>query len=93
MITSYYAHGTIDELDSIMCDLKKHLFILAIKLKYAIAIKDSTIYSIIENGCLQKTKRFEKDAELEEKLNRQDVLSFTELKELKDRNYEKFKSL
>lgn len=93
MIMSYYAHGTIDDTDSIMCDLKKHLFILAIKLKYAIAIKDSTIYSIIENGCLQKTKRFEKDAELEEKLNRQDVLSFTELKELKDRNYEKFKSL
>ncbi|HBG32482.1 MAG TPA: hypothetical protein DDW82_01885 [Acholeplasmataceae bacterium] len=94
MITSYYAHGKIDEMDSVMCDLKRHLFKLAIKFKYIISSQNECIYRAIMNGCIEKMNRFSEDKELKEALdNPLNHYSFTELKKIKDTSKENFMKL
>ncbi|MFH0766520.1 MAG: SPASM domain-containing protein [Bacillota bacterium] len=87
MITSYYAHGKIDELDLIMCDLKRHLFSSAIKFKFAIALQNEEIYETLMNGCIEKVNRFKEDEELKRVLLQSKAkYTFTELKTIKDNN-------
>jgi len=91
MITSYYAHGKIDELDSVMCDLKRHLYILAVKFKFAIALQNENIYETIFNGCVDKMNRFNEDEDLKnvlDTLNKK--YTFSELKKIKDEQHDEY---
>lgn len=91
MITSYYAQGKIDELDSIMCDLKRHLYISAVKFKFAIALQNEEIYKTLVNGCIEKSNRFKEDEDLKKVLvASMDKYTFTELKKIKDEDHNEF---
>ncbi|MFH2116614.1 MAG: SPASM domain-containing protein [Bacillota bacterium] len=87
MVTSYYAYRKIDEMDSIMCNLKRHLFSLAVKFKFVIALGDEEIYNNLINGCIEKNNRFKTDEDLNLVLEKtKSKYSFTELKSIKDSN-------
>ncbi|MCF7931299.1 MAG: SPASM domain-containing protein [Acholeplasmataceae bacterium] len=91
MITSYYAHGKIDELDAVMCDLKRHLYISAVKFKFAIALQNKDVYKTIKCGCIEKSNRFKEDEDLKKVLDAKiDDYTFTELKRIKDEDHNEF---
>jgi len=93
MVTSYYANKSIKEFDPIMCKLKIHLFDLAVKLKFTIAIQDNNIYEMIYKSCKEKSDRFREDLDLKATLNENDQFSFTELKAIKDNNLKMYEEI
>ncbi len=91
LVSSYYQNGTIDKLDDITCKLNKHLYNLAVHIKYVLST--SKYFDVILRGCVEKAGRFDEDLELKEKLDKLGTMSFTDLKKIKDNNYEEFKKM
>ncbi|MBU1145855.1 MAG: 4Fe-4S cluster-binding domain-containing protein [Firmicutes bacterium] len=91
LVVSYYSHNRIDGFDLVMCNLKKHLFYLAVLFKFAILNHSLDLYEILYEGCQTKTKRFDEDLELKAVLSKtNNQYSFQELKNVKDNFKEEF---
>jgi uncharacterized protein len=95
LIVSYYKDKKIDSIDKVMCELKKHLFKLAVKFKFEVLIKSEELFKVIYEGCLIKANRFQEDKEFSETLSKlEGNYTYMELKMIKDDNpikYEKIK--
>lgn len=88
LVVSYYSSRKFDNVDPIMCVLKKHLFNLAVKFKFEIMINNSELYKVLYEGCTKKSSRFSEDSELRDiLLHSKNKYTFLELKKIKDENY------
>lgn len=91
MVVSYYKNKKLDTVDETMCKLKKHLFELAIKLKFELLLHNERLFKTIYDGCQEKVNRFKKDDDLIKTLEKLDgKYTFMELKKIKDENIEKY---
>jgi uncharacterized protein len=59
MVSSYYSSGEIEVVDKTMCELKKHLYKLA--LLFSELLKKTLYYDPIYKACEEKSKRFDED--------------------------------
>ncbi len=83
MINSFYSKKSLDSIDKVMCDLKKHLHKLSLLFDYL--VRDTKMHMIIYKSCIEKDNRFEEDIELSEVLEcTTNKYTFNELKEIKD---------
>lgn len=78
MVSSYYSYKEIDEVDTVMCKLKKHLYKLA--LLFNNLIGKTVYYETIYLACIEKTKRFDADLKVTEYLNDNPQISFMQVK-------------
>ncbi len=77
-----------------MCELKKHLFELAIKFKFELMLHNEKLLDAVYKGCLIITDRFKGDDELLETLNKlNNKYTFMELKRIKDDDYKQYELL
>jgi len=94
MVVSYYKNKTLDSVDEVMCELKKHLFELAIKFKFELILHSEELFNAVYEGCQIKADRLMEDKELLntlKKLNGQ--YTFMELKKYKDDEYAKYNQI
>lgn len=93
LVTSYYSLGRIDSFDQVMCELKRHLFVLAVKFKYTV-MQNKRIHKIILKGCMEKINRFREDTDLKETISSSgSFYTFTELKRIKDTDFKKYNDI
>lgn len=78
MVSSYYSYKEIDEVDAVMCALKKHLYKLALLFNHIVS--KTGYYKTIYLACIEKNKRFDEDLEVTEYLHNNPNVSFMELK-------------
>jgi len=91
MVVSYYKDNRLDSVDEVMCELKKHLFELAVKFKFELIIQSEALFNIVFEGCQNKANRFQEDKDFcstLKKLNGQ--YTFMELKKIKDDDYQNY---
>jgi uncharacterized protein len=94
MVTAFYNQGTIHAIDPIMCALKKHLFHLAVQMKYELFFFNQGLFKIIVEACEKKRNRFSIDLELQQVLNSPlNKIPFTRLKQIKDHDLCEFKKI
>ncbi len=91
MIVSYYKDNRLDSVDEVMCELKKHLFELAVKFKYELILESEELYKTVYDGCQIKVDRFKEDKELTATLkNLEGQYTFMKLKKIKDDEWDKY---
>jgi|GEM_PF-771021 len=78
MVSSYYSTNKIDEIDTVMCELKKHLYKLALLFNHIIS--KTIYYKTIYLACIEKTKRFDEDLKVTKYLNDNPQISFNDVK-------------
>lgn len=78
MVSSYYSTNKIDEVDTVMCDLKKHLYKLSLLFNHIIS--KTVYYKTIYLACVEKTNRFDEDLEVTEYLGNNPQISFMDVK-------------
>lgn len=94
LVNAYYIRGNINEKDDIMCRLKKHIFKLCILFKAELFSRNIGIFKVVHKGCIQKLDRFSEDKELKEILKLlKGKMKFSELKKVKDEEYNKYLEL
>lgn len=94
MVVSYYKNKTLDSVEEVMCELKKHLFEFAIKFKFELILHNEELFNTVYEGCQIIADRFQEDKEQSntlKRLNRQ--YTFMELKKIKDDDFEKYKDI
>lgn len=92
-MVSYYHSNTIEDIDPIMCNLKRHLFKLAALFSIKVS-EDEKLFEFLREGCLVKTNRFKLDEELDKVLKSpKNSYSFSELKKIKDDFSEEFQKI
>lgn len=92
MINAYYTNQDLKSVDSIMCNLKIHLYKLA--LLYNHAIKDSKYGNVIYSSCIEKSNRFSEDIDLTHILSQTNgKYTFNEIKHIKDENLRRYKEI
>jgi uncharacterized protein len=90
-VVAYYKNKRLDSVDEVMCKLKKHLFELAVKLKFNLILHSEELFNAVYEGCQVKANRFKEDKDLSQilqKLNKQ--YTFMELKKIKDDDFQKY---
>jgi uncharacterized protein len=91
MVVSYYKDKRLDSVDEVMCQLKKHLFELAVKFKFELILQNEGLFKTIYDGCQIKANRFQEDLDLSNTLKRRNgQYTFLELKKIKDNDYQKY---
>ncbi|PKK95299.1 MAG: hypothetical protein CVV60_01915 [Tenericutes bacterium HGW-Tenericutes-5] len=91
MVVSYYKDKKLDSVDEVMCELKKHLFELAVKLKFELIFQNEELFNAVYEGCQRKADRFQEDKELSATLKKlSGQYTFMELKKIKDENIEHY---
>lgn len=78
MVNSYYSTGKIDQVDNVMCDLKRHLYKLSLLLKHI--IKQTNYFKPVYLACIEKKKRFDEDVKVTEYLKSNPHISFMDVK-------------
>lgn len=94
MVVSYYQDNRLDSKDHVMCELKKHLFKLAVMFKFEVILTNEELFNAIYEGCQIKLSRFEEDKDLYntlKKLNGQ--YTFMKLKKIKDDDFGRYLKL
>ncbi len=87
LIVSYYKDRRLDSVDQVMCELKKHLFKLAVKFKFELILYNKELFNTVYEGCQIKADRFQEDKELSATLKTlSGQYTFMELKKIKDDN-------
>ena len=82
MINSYYSKGRFDQLDEVMCDLKKHIYKLSLLFKQM--IESTHFKGQIYKACVEKSMRFMEDLEIKDILKKNPELRFLDVKNEKD---------
>jgi uncharacterized protein len=92
MVSSYYSTCSINKVDEVMCNLKRHLYKLSLLFSSMMSV--SPFLEYLRNACLEKSKRFEEDVELSWLLSKYDgEYTFNELKKVKDEKYNDYKEI
>jgi sulfatase maturation enzyme AslB (radical SAM superfamily) len=78
MVSSYYTTRRIDEVDAVMCELRKHLYKLS--LLYEHIISKTSYYKTIYLACIEKIKRFDEDLKITKYLEINPQISFMDVK-------------
>jgi radical SAM protein with 4Fe4S-binding SPASM domain len=78
MVSSYYSTNKIDEVDQVMCELKKHLYKLSLLFNHIIG--KTSYYKTIYLACIEKTKRFDEDSRITKYLEDNPQISFMDVK-------------
>ncbi len=92
MVNSFYFDKSIMSVDNTMCDLKKHLYNLA--LLYSFVTVRTCFYKSIYELCSEKSNRFIEDIELTVVLrNMSKRFTFCDLKGIKDEDYQQFQDI
>ncbi|MFP4286774.1 MAG: SPASM domain-containing protein [Candidatus Izemoplasmataceae bacterium] len=78
MVSSYYSTNKINEVDQVMCELKKHLYKLALLFNHI--IRKTGYYKTIYLACIEKTKRFDEDSKVTKYLEDNPKISFMDVK-------------
>lgn len=78
MVSSYYSTKSINEVDTTMCDLKKHLYKLSLLFKHI--IEKTVYYKPIYLACIEKSKRFDEDNKVTEYLSKNPNIQFMDVK-------------
>jgi uncharacterized protein len=85
LVVSYYKSKKITETDEIMCELKRHLFRLAVIFRAELLLKSERLFDIVYDGCMIKAQRFDEDRDLKNVLSKLDnKYTYLELKKIKD---------
>lgn len=85
MVVSFYKDKRLDSVDEMMCEMKKHLFELAVKFKFELLLYSEELFKTVYEGCQIKADRFREDKELSNTLKRLNgKYTFMELKKIKD---------
>lgn len=85
LVVSFYSGSNFSTKDPFMCELKRHLFELAVRIKFQLMENRPDLYRIILEGCNRKQHRFDQDIDLANTLEKvKGKYSFLQLKHLKD---------
>ncbi len=87
LVNSYYLSSNMNDVDYVMCNLKKHLFKLSLLFEHI--IKKTKYYNRIFLACVEKSKRFSEDLNVTEYLNQNPDVSFMDIKMNRDKYLEK----
>jgi len=91
MVVSYYKDHRLDDVDKVMCELKKHLFEMAVKFKFELILLSEDLFKTVYEGCQSKANRVQEDKDLSETLKRlYGQYTFMELKKIKDDDYRQY---
>jgi uncharacterized protein len=94
LVNAYYQSKSFMANDPIMCKLKKHLFKIAVIFVSQIRLSNLNLHNVIHRACEEKNNRFKADKDLSEVLDKVgDKYTFTELKRIKDEDYDLFEKL
>jgi hypothetical protein len=94
MVVSYYKDKRLDSVDEVMCEMKKHLFELAVKFKFELLLYSEELIKTVYEGCQIKADRFREDKDLSTTLKKLNgIYTFMELKKIKDNRYNVYEEI
>ena len=93
LVNSYYNTGKIDELDNVMCKLKKHLYWQSHIVYAYLHENNPRLLNLLYEWSLEKANRFNLDHEINDILQKYPEYTFTSLKYLKDHRDPKYDQL
>lgn len=93
-IVSFNKYGNFNGVDPIMCEIKRHLFLLARYFVEVVKETDSQIYHWLSDTANKIESYYCRDEELIKAATfYRDKFTYTELKRIKDNNPEEFKKI
>ena len=78
MVSAHYATGRINQVDEVMCQLKKHLYKLALRFNQILG--NTKYHGVLYNGCTEKDSRFLENTQIREYLEKHPEINYNEVK-------------